>query len=437
MLDSRSSAAIGGAVGGTRIRIRSSVVLLVLVAAGCSWTMVGHDGGHSFASPLDRTITPQNVGSLHELWSGTGTGASAPVAADGRVFIVEGGTDDRELAAYAAPGCGSTRCRPTWTTPAAGTPLLAGGQVIAGTSSVGLIPNCPLPQFACYAVTFTGGAFDPATGVEAAGGANTAVQYPVVSDGVLYHWTPYATGLRPPSPPALWGLDETKLDGSGTTRRIDQFTEPVPYAVSDGSIYLFYGGTINGFVEGTPSGCGGFHGCGPTWTGTVAHPTPWDGLVTVANGLVYISDLAGGVEVFDARGCGGDGADPCAPLWTAAAGTVHVGQLAVTDTTLFAPSDDGHLYAFAAKGCGAVTCAPVWSADLVSAVHAPAVAGSLVYVGTEDGRLEVFEAQGCGTTSCAPVRSIVVGAAVRTPVAISDGRIFVADGAGVLHAFGV
>ena len=421
-------------MGSTRIRIVG--VVIAVVAAGCSWSAVGHDGGHSFSSPGDRTVTPENVAGLHELWKGTGTGASAPVAADGRVFTVQSAASGRELAAYPAPGCGTALCAPTWTQPAAGTPLLAGGRVIAKAADVSPTPcPYPLPPYWCFEVTAIGGAFDPATGSGLSGGVNTAFQYPVVSEGVLYHWTPYAPRLRPPWPSALWRLDETRLDGSGTTHRIDQFTNPVPYAVSGGSIYLLRGSQLEGYLDGTANGCGGGYGCNAAWRATIA-PAAWDGLVTVANGLVYSSDLAGGVAVFSAGGCGAF-ADPCAPLWTAAAGTVHVGQLAVTDTTLFAPSDDGHLYAFPAKGCGSATCAPLWSVNLGSPVHAPAVAGSMLYAGTDDGRLVALDARGCGSASCSPLKTLAVGAAVRTPLAISDGRIAVVDGNGTLHAFGL
>ena len=415
---------------GARIRIVALVV--ALAATGCGWPMVGHDAGHSFFSPADATITPADVGGLHELWHTTGSQVSAPIAADGRVFTVQAGADGGDLAAYAAPGCGAAACAPTWTRPAAGTPLLVNGHVNAGTDFTFLPPGCSMSF--CAAVGYRGGAFDPATGAPAPGGVQTAIQYPVVSDGVLYDWTLYTTQLHPPAPAALWGLNETKLDGGGTTRRLDQFLSPRPLAVADGSVYLFQGDHVEAYMKDTPNGCGMFLGCHPTWTATLAHATGWDGLVTVAHGLLYISDLAGGVEVFDAHGCG---LDACPPLWTAAAGGVHVGQVAVTGTTLFAPSDDGHLYAFPATGCGTATCAPSWSADLGSAVHAPSVAGSVVYAGTEDGRLVAFDAVGCGATTCTPLRSVTVGAAVRVPVTISDGRVFVADGAGTLRAFGL
>lgn len=117
-------------------RFRILVAFLVLVAMGCSWTMVGHDGGHSFSSPFDGSITRENVGELRELWTGNGTRASVPVAGDGRVFTVQAAATGADLASYAAQGCGAAVCAPTWTQPAGGTPLLAGGHVTAESDYV-------------------------------------------------------------------------------------------------------------------------------------------------------------------------------------------------------------------------------------------------------------------------------------------------------------
>src|SRR5439155_502446 len=65
-------------------------------------------------------------------------------------------------------------------------------------------------------------------------------------------------------------------------------------------------------------------------------------------------------------------------------------------------SGDGKLYAFAAAGCGASTCAPLWTAATGGPIYSsPAVAGGTVYVGSNDDKLYAFAASGCGAPTCA------------------------------------
>ena len=215
--------------------------------------------------------------------------------------------------------------------------------------------------------------------------------------------------------------------------RLFGFRDRLPFAVVGDVIYVIVNGRLEAYQKGS-GGCVFASGCFPTWKAPLAHGGVWDGLLAVANGSVYISEINGDVEVFNAAGCG---TTTCGAAWTASAGSVHVGQLAVTDTTLFVPSDDGHLYAFAAGGCGASRCPPDWSADLGSGVHAPAVAGSLVFVATDDGRLVALDARGCSASTCSPLASVNIGAGVRKPLAISDGRVFASDENGTVHAFGL
>ena len=412
------------------LRFVTLVGLVALLGTACSWVAVGHDGGHSSYSRSDTKLTSANVGGLHELWKGIGTQSTAPVAANGRVFAVQDGNAGSELASYAAAGCGAMRCGPVWTQPAGGNPVVVGDKVVATASVVVPPPTCFV-----NCITYRGGTFDAATGaVAAGGGGQTMGQYPVVADGGLYHWSVGVTYFTPPRPTYLYQLDEPSVAGVLPTPRVGGYLAPQPFAIVDGSIYLVVNGRIDAYLKGTQAGCAINVGCVPTWSANLANIGVWDGLVTVANGLVYTSENNGDVEVFNAAGCG---ATTCAAVWTASAGSVHVGQLAVTDTTLFVPSDDGHVYAFAAGGCGASRCAPIWTADLGSGVHAPAVGGDIMFVTTDDGRLVVLDARGCGASTCTPLASVNMGAVVRKPLAISDGRVFASDESGTLHAFGL
>ena len=59
----------------------------------------------------------------------------------------------------------------------------------------------------------------------------------------------------------------------------------------------------------------------------------------------------------------------------------------------------------------------------------------MLFTGSEDGHLYAFDASGCGHPTCTPLWSGNVGAPVHSQPAISDGRVFVTDTIGVLHAF--
>ena len=58
---------------------------------------------------------------------------------------------------------------------------------------------------------------------------------------------------------------------------------------------------------------------------------------------------------------------------------------------VYVGSDDNHLYAFAARGCGAVTCSPLWTATTGGDINSsPALGNRMVYVGSADGQLYAF-----------------------------------------------
>jgi outer membrane protein assembly factor BamB len=61
----------------------------------------------------------------------------------------------------------------------------------------------------------------------------------------------------------------------------------------------------------------------------------------------------------------------------------------------------------------------------------------VLFVGANNGTLAAFDVDGCGQATCNPIWSANVGAPITTAPAISDGRVFVTDTAGTIHAFGL
>ena len=440
-------------------RRRSSALLvsLVLFAAACDWGMSGFGPARTGFSARENAITVANVATLTEAWnSGPGTLSTGPVVGSGKVFVNSAppsGSDVTSLNAYdvdASPACrGSVTavCAATWSHPFAtsnfirspfvvSAPSVDAGTVIVGATS--------LSSSGVYAITSF---IDAATGGDRyavfGGGGNGGS--PAVDGDVM---AASITNIAKPIPSPVWfdtmGVFDTRSHarrflaaigpGSAGVPTFARFSSP---SISDEVVYALTQNTLFAYDLGGVTNCGNFYFltgpiCLPLWSAPMAHPGGYDAMPAVANGLVYVPELDGHVEVFNAAGCG---AVTCASVWSAVAGSVHLSPVAVTESTLFAGSDDGRLYAFAAGGCGATTCQPTWRADFGAPAHTPSVAGSLVFIGSDSGALSAFNAAGCGGATCTPLWSTAVGAPIRTAPAISNGHVFITDASGTLHAY--
>ena len=147
-----------------------------------------------------------------------------------------------------------------------------------------------------------------------------------------------------------------------------------------------------------------------------------------AGGLLYVADsgseangLLGVLSVFDAAGCGGPVGGSCEPLWRAVPGGGGITTTpAVSNGFVIVASRDASddnppfLYGYAARGCGARTCQPVWRGVLQNAVvdSSPAVVNGIAYLGDFGGRFYAFDVAACGAAhnlSCRPIWTGQVG----------------------------
>jgi FOG: WD40-like repeat len=456
-----------------RVRWFALFGALVLVTAACDWSMVGFDAGRSGFNLFEKKITPANVGTLTETWRASpGSGTSAPVVGNGRLFVstqptanVPGGLSAYDAAGASCTGAAPATCSPIWSKAfVAGVPisppLLTGDYVSADGYYIGSVED-PSTGHVLPFEGRAGGSFDPASGGVVAGEIRDGAAPAAANQGAVFGYRSELWSARIPPGFVRDYITLTHFVASlptaqGTSFQIDgpfvdwytpiaSFVGSAP-AVANGTLFILVPGGLRAYDARGVTNCSPrqadafepFHflsplnECSPMWTGTLSHPGTFDGMPAVARDRVYAPALDGAVEVFASAGCG---AATCAALWTAHAGSSHIAPVSVTDDTLFAASDDGHLYAFDAAGCGAATCQPKWSANLGSAVHAPSVAGSVLFTGSEDGHIYAFDAAGCGHATCTPLWTGNVGAPVRTAPAISDGRVFVTDTAGIVHAF--
>ena len=188
------------------------------------------------------------------------------------------------------------------------------------------------------------------------------------------------------------------------------------------------------------NGCGAAL-CTALWRGRLAAGAI-DSSVTVSGDLAFVGDYGGRLSVFALAGCG---QAVCDPLWTAQAGaheqmnsapTVGAGMVFV-QTTISTPSDmTGRMLVYPVAGCGAATCAALWSADLggpAGTTASPVVAGAEVIVGSSRrfggpnhrDHLFSFPAAGCGAAVCLPTRSFDVGPdGIDTTPAVSGTTLF-------------
>ena len=125
----------------------------------------------------------------------------------------------------------------------------------------------------------------------------------------------------------------------------------------------------------------------------------FNGSPAIFSGRVYIG-LENGVGVFSGSGCG---APTCAPLWTyfgEGAQAAVLSSPAIAHGVVYAGRNTGEVLAWSAAGCGASVCPAIWvgATDDVIVSSSPTVVNGRLYIGSGNrfapesvqGRLYVF-----------------------------------------------
>lgn len=210
-----------------------------------------------------------------------------------------------------------------------------------------------------------------------------------------------------------------------------QLAEPVDYSSPTIVAGVAYIGTRDGGLWAVDAnGCGGAFCTEPLWIGrggiqVIDSPLWHDGVVYVGAQESQTSN-DGRLLAFAADGCG---APVCVPLWKGDAGPQSILQSspAAFEDTILVGSFDGRLYAFAAGGCGEPLCAPLWTAATGGHIESsPTIIDGVAYVGSNDRGLYAFDARGCGAPTCSPLwRGAAGGPIFESSPAVANGIVYV------------
>jgi outer membrane protein assembly factor BamB len=418
------------------------LVVIVLVAAGCDWTMFGYGPGNTRYNPSEKTIAPGNVASLTTAWSASVDESTSAAVANGMVYV---GSDDEHVYAFDAAGsagCSGTpkTCAPLWSASVfgsvKGSPAVVNGVVYVATNLGDLY------AFDAAGSTFCSGTPKTCGPLWTAAGLGEIVGSPTVANGVVYVGSGDGHLYAFDAAGATNCVRTAMTCKSLWTASAGVNVKSSP-AVANGEVYVEGADGLYTFDAAGSTGCSGTpKTCAPLWTASLGSSqlsSP-----AVANGIIYVNSFNGTVYAFNAAGSTGCSGTPktCAPLWTAPTGNLLMSSPAVANGVVYVGSGTfGTLYAFSAAGstgCSGSpkTCAALWTASLGSeceCLSSPAVANGVVYVGTDFlTAVAPYAILAFSTTGSGPLWTALPGSLVQSSPSIANGTLYIADH---LHLF--
>jgi outer membrane protein assembly factor BamB len=407
---------------------RSSLLVVALVVAlalsSCEWGQPRFGPDRTGFNPGETAVGVGNVASLEKAWSAPIEPATPDVEvlkAHSRVFAVA--NSDNLVDGSSVTALDARTGARLWSRkfPSLGDPEFIAANVSITSWRDTLIVG---RSFGTSPGELT--ALDMATGATKwTSGSGFVFVEPVVSGDVVY--AGYAE--------LFFGSGVAAFDvktGELLFRSLDPVLFPSSVAISGNRVYVGRGPALEVYDA---AGCGaGVEICAPLWRATFPPPTGTTigtGMPSVANGIVYVGTGDHKLQAFPAGGCG---APTCAPLWTAAVGEEIAGSPAVAGGVVYVTTTNGTLSAFRAAGCGAATCTPLWTGGTPGFTRgAPAIANGVAYVPGGDDTVQAYDAAGCGAATCKPLWSRPLGPSDGSPI-VTGGRVY-AGSAGLVTAF--
>ena len=396
-----------------RRRVAAGMMTLATAAASVLAVVLVLPHGERSILPISPAIDATNAGRLAVAWSERveGTGASAPVVADGVLYVA--GSDGKLHAIDAATGdvlwIGVTQVgTPT-------SPVVAQGRVFVhvGGSLYAFEEGCG-----------TGGAECQPSWHATTGGGNIGT--PIVVDGVVYVVA------------APGGLSAFAVSCEATTTCAPLWLAPdaeghVAHApaASEGVIWDSSSHALSAFSEA----CGT---AGATCEPLIQAVRP-DGAdllsgPAVADGAVYVGASDGSLYAVSTS-CASGGS--CRPLWRGQTGGSIVGTPSVVGGRVYVASNDGGLYVFPTScGTSGAGCDAIWIGRTGGPIRdQPVVSNGVVYVASTDGTLYGF-AEACGTTDdCRPTFQLSLGDLPTRPAVWADRVVFTMSSDATLSAY--
>ena len=332
-------------------------VAFALVGAGCDWTQWGANPLHTGttgAAGLAPATAPQLT---PDVFSGD-TATGQVVTGGGFAFVTTAGA----LTAYDA----TTHTR-------------AWSATLPPGSTVGSVATVDLDATSNTVFVMVGGAQPVLVGYDVAGTRNCSPSTSTCNPVFVA-----AVGTAPvaPSPPVL----------------------------ADGRIYVNGASALYAFDAAGSTGCTNWYGmqaCAPVWSALTGHSAPGVG-PAVVNGVVYTAagnDSGDGLAAFDDASGG--------PLWFV---PLHDAPITATPSvavngSVVVPTQ--HAIVVIPGSCPAASCAP--STILSSGANdtfsaTPTITDSTIYATSNNGHIYAWPAAGCGSTICVPTAGAVVDA---------------------------
>jgi outer membrane protein assembly factor BamB len=378
-----------------------------MVVAGCngtSWTMFGFDATHSGDNAQEQAIGAANAGTLVKAGSTAavdGPITSAPTTANDILYATAdlGSTDIGTLYAYSATGatnCSGRRtktCHPLWSATPAGKHKLLSSPAVDLSTGVVYVGSADGVLYAYNASSGTLEWQSALMGGSVASSPTITDEYVYVS--MVYGWTfafPLTNGYDGNNPSCT-----TRGTGQRVCRPEWRYSMPGDVysspADANGILYTNVSSptnTLYAYDDDLDSHCSGAAFAAPLGA-TCANPL-WTASTgggksspAVANGVVYLGSITGGLLAYSATGSAGCSGVPytylqgmtCTPVWTGNTGRQNGSSPAVANGVVYIGTRDGHLDAF-----GAASGTLLWTAATGGSVDsAPAVADGVVYAG--------------------------------------------------------
>lgn len=126
--------------------------------------------------------------------------------------------------------------------------------------------------------------------------------------------------------------------------------------------------------------------------------------------------------------------------WRSDLGSVGAStQGTVTPELILVGTSDRRLVALPAGGCGAATCAPLWSGTTDQTVTSVVAAGDVAYAATSEGSILAFDLAGCGEPTCDPLARVSIGPGrfISGGPIVHNGTVIASTADGRVVAFGL